>query len=321
MKKVAVVIVNWNGKKFLNDCLHAVYFQTYKNFDVYLVDNGSKDDSVSFVQENFPKVAIVQLTTNTGFAKGSNEGIREALKDKEVEYVVCLNNDTIVDSSWLTELVKTAESSHKIGAVTSKAYFDDGKTINNAGLDFFKVLQVNRKGGLSIGYGKTDDEAPELSHDKEIFAAGGVAPLYKREVLEKLLKRDGEIFDEDFFAYVEDLDLGFRIRGLGYISFLSVKAKLIHLHSKTGGVASPFKSYYIERNSALTAIKNLPFFDLVMYPFRNVLLKISYLHKKSESVEKLKGGVGIKGVLWILIKAHFSVILLVPKFFLKRLKF
>lgn len=319
-KKVAIVIVNWNGKKFLNDCLNAVCAQTYQNFDVYFVDNGSSDNSVDFVKDNFLKIKIIQLKCNTGFAKGNNEGIKEVFKDQGVDFIVCLNNDTIVDVNWLEELVKTVENDGKIGAVSSKAYFEDKITIQNAGLEFYKALQVNKKGGISIGFGLTDLEAPWLSNDVEIFAAGGVAPLYRKDVLEKIYQRDGEIFDEDFFAYVEDYDLGFRIRSLGYKSFLSANAKLIHLHSRTGGSASPFKAYYCERNSILTAIKNLSLIDLALFPFRNFWLKLSYLFNKNESVGKLKGNVGIFGMIYILSKANFMAIYLTPKFLVKRIK-
>jgi len=316
--KAAVIIVNWNGLRFLKDCLTAVYNQTYKNFDVCFVDNGSMDESLKFVKENFSQTKIVALKKNTGFAQGNNEGIKEAFKDKSVEYIVCLNNDTIVDPNWLAELVKTADNDEKIGAVSSKAYFIDGKTINNAGLRFEKVLQANKKGGISIGYGLTDDEAPELSNEIEIFAAGGVAALYRRGIIEKIFKRDGEIFDEDYFAYVEDLDLGFRIRGLGYKAVLAPNAMLKHLHSQTIGKASPMKAYYCERNTILTAIKNLTIVDLILFPIRNLGLKVSYLFNKHESVEKLQQTNGILIILLIIVKANLSAIHLLPKYLFKR---
>lgn len=320
MKKIAIIIVNWNGLRFLQDCLSAVHNQTYQNFDVYFVDNGSKDDSVNFIRTHFSKVKIIELGKNTGFAKGNNEGIKEALEDREVEYIVCLNNDTIVDQDWLEELVKTAEKDQKIGGVSSKAYFNDGVTIQNAGLRFEKVLQANRKGGIGIGFGLKDENIPELSQQIEVFAPGGVAALYKKNILKTLLERDGEVFDEDFFAYAEDLDLGYRIRELGYISVLSPKAKLVHLHSQTGGAASPFKAYYCERNTILTAIKNLPLFDLLLFPFRNIFLKISYLFKKNESVEKLQGNIGIFSMIGILVRANLTALLMSPKFLIKRWK-
>lgn len=316
--KVAIIIVNWNGLRFLEDCLTAVYRQSYQNFEVFFVDNGSRDGSVAYVREHFQKAKIIALQENTGFAKGNNEGMKEAFKDRDIAYIVCLNNDTIVDVHWLASLVAVAQTDGSIGAVSSKAYFIGGEVINNAGLIFEKVLQRNAKGGISMGYGLTDQEAPELSRETEIFAAGGVAPLYRRDVLERLYKRDGEVFDEDYFAYVEDLDLGFRIKGLGYKAYLAPGATLIHLHSQTGGKASPFKAYYCERNTILTAIKDLPFADLVLFPFRNIGLKLSYLRKKNESVEKLQEGMGMLSMIWILCKAHASAFLLFPKFVCKR---
>src|SRR3989338_5395553 len=195
-KKASIIIVNWNGKKFLKDCLNAVCKQTYKNFQVYFVDNGSLDGSSDYVRRDFPKTKTIQLNKNYGFAKGNNEGIKEAFKDKSIEYIVCLNNDTIVDKNWLKELVKTAEKDKKIGMVSSKAYFPDGK-IQNAGLSFEKALQINKDGGISIGYGKKDSEVPSLQKEIEIFAPGGVAPLYKRKMLEELYKINKEYFDED----------------------------------------------------------------------------------------------------------------------------
>lgn len=319
-KKVAVIILNWNGISFLGDCFNAVYSQTYKNFDVYLVDNGSMDSSIDFVRNNFSKVKIIALEYNTGFARGNNIGIKEAFKDAEVNYIACLNNDTIVSNKWLEELVKTAEKKIIIGAVSSKAYFTDKITIQNAGLEFSNTVQINKKGGVSIGFGLTDLEAPELLKDIEIFAPGGVAPLYKREVLEKIIKRDKEIFDEDFFAYVEDLDIGFRIRSMGYECYLSANAKLIHLHSQTGGASSPFKSYFLARNVVLTAIKNFTLINLLLFPFRSLFMMASILFKKNESVKKLKGNIGIFGMILILIKANFSALCLMPKFLVKRWK-
>jgi len=321
MKKVAIIIVNWNGKRFLKNCLNAVFKQTYKNFDVYFVDNGSIDSSSDYIRKNYAKVKIVQLDKNYGFAKGNNEGIKEAFKDKNVKYIVCLNNDTVVDKDWLKELIKTAEKDEKIGAVSSKAYFSDKKTIQNAGLSYEPSLQINRLGGISIGYGLTDKQVPELEKEIEIFAPGGVAPLYKRKVLEHIYKRDQEIFDEDFFAYAEDLDIGFRIKQFKYKCLLSPKAKLIHLHSMTGGSASKFKSYYSERNVLLTAFKNLSFWRFIKFYFANINLKFNYVKSNNnDSVKKLKEKIGFFGMFWILLKSHLSFLLLTPKYLIKRWK-
>lgn len=319
MKKAAIIIVNWNGKKFLKDCLNAVYNQTYKNFDVYFVDNGSIDDSLEYVRKSFPKTKIIQLDKNYGFAKGNNIAIKESLKDKEIKYIVCLNNDTIVNKNWLKELIKTAEKDKKIGMVTSKSYFKEG-TIQNAGLSFEKALQVNKNGGISVGYGKREQEIKVLLKDIEIFAACGVAPLYKRKLLEEIYKQDGEFFDEDFFAYAEDLDIGFRARLLGWKAVLSSNAKLIHLHSQTGKKASQFKAYYSERNTILTAIKNLPILLFLKFMYSNLKLKLSYILKNNDSVQKLKGDIGFSRMFFVLVRAYLSAFYYTPKMLIKRYK-
>ena len=105
MKKASIIILNWNGKGLIKDCLNSVYNQTYKNFEVYFIDNGSTDNSIAHVKKNFPKSNNFQLDKNKGFAKGMNEGIKKSLKDNKTKYIVCLNNDTIVDKNWLKELI------------------------------------------------------------------------------------------------------------------------------------------------------------------------------------------------------------------------
>ena len=296
----------------MKDCLVSVYKQTHKNFQVYFIDNGSVDGSSDYVRNNFPKTRIIQLAKNYGFAKGHNEGIKEALKDKSVEFVICLNNDTIVHKNWLRELIKTAEKNDTTGMVSSKAYFSDGN-VQNAGLGLEKALQVNRYGGISIGFSMKDKG--RLREEIEIFCPGGVAPLYKRGMLEEI-----GLFDEDFFTYAEDLDLGFRGRLAGWKAFLSPKAKLIHLHSQTSGVASPFKAYYSERNTFLTAIKNLPMILIPSFIYHNLKLKFSYLNNKNKSVEKLRNNIGFSKMFFILIKTHLTILVYLPKMLIKRWK-
>jgi GT2 family glycosyltransferase len=315
--KAAIIIVNWNGKKFLKNCLNSVYKQTYKNFQVYFVDNGSIDNSSDYIKKNFSKTKIIQLNKNYGFAKPNNIGIKEAFKDKQVKYIVCLNNDTIVNKNWLKELIKTAEKDKEIGMVSSKAYFPEGR-IQNAGLCLERALQINKPGGISLGYGLKDEEILELNKEIEIFAPGGVAPLYKRKMLEELYNLSKEYFDEDFFAYAEDLDLGFRGRLLGYKAILSPNSKLIHFHSQTGKVASPLKAYYTERNIILTVIKDFLILNLLKFQYYNLTLKIDYSLKRNESIERLYSKRGFLGILWIMLKVYLSVLYYLPKMLMKR---
>jgi len=314
--KVIIIILNYNGKKVLQQCVEAVSKQTYSNFQTIIVDNGSIDDSLSTVTNGEYDVTIIKLATNTGYAGGNNTGIQYALS-KNPEYVVCLNYDTIPDRNWLKELVQTAEQEERIGMVSSKAYFTDGKTINNAGLALDKQIFHYNEGGVSLGYGLTDSQAPMYSEDIDIFCASGVAPLYRASALMRIRKVSNEFFDKDFFAYAEDLDLGYRIRLLGYTAKLSSRASLIHLHSFTLGAASPMKTYYVERNVLLTAMKNLPMKSLLAFPFRNIRAKLKYATSNS-SVKKLKSSTSTTTVLKIIAKAHLSALLLLPKMLRKR---
>lgn len=137
--KVTIVILNWNSKKYLSECLPSVFNQSYPNYEVILVDNGSTDGSVEFVRENYPQVKIIKLDKNYGTAKGNNIGIEEALKDENVRYIAVLDNDAKVDRNWLSELVKAAENDEemrrKVGMWASKILrMNNPKVIDTTGV-------------------------------------------------------------------------------------------------------------------------------------------------------------------------------------------
>lgn len=308
-KKVAIIIVNWNGLKFLKDCLSSVYNQTYKNFDLYFVDNGSRDNSINFVEKNFPRTKIIKLSYNTGFAKGNNEGIKEAFKDKEIKYIVCLNNDTIVDKYWLGSLVEQVNYDKKIDMVGSLSFLPNGK-VYSIGARFNKNLN-----NLSIGYG---EDSKYFTNKQEIFSPHGVSVLYTKRLL-----KDTGLFDEDFFAYCEEFDLGLRARKKGYKAIFTPKSKLTHLVSQSsGGMANPFKAYLNKRNSYFVAIKNFNLIDLILFPIRDISWSIKNLfYKKSNvSIKKLKQKIGLLKMVSIMLKVYCSVLINLPKFLIKRWK-
>lgn len=311
MHKAAVIIVNWNGKHLLKECLDSVFAQTYQNFDVYFIDNGSTDGSFAFVKENYPKIKLIQLKENTGFAKGNNVGIKQVLKDKQVQYIALLNNDTRVDAEWLGQMVLTAEKYEKCGMVSPKTILPDGK-LHTIGLSLFKDLLGRGIGGCSLGFGENPEK---YDQEMEIFAPAGVAPLYKREMLEEI-----GLFDERFFAYSEDLDLGFRARICGWKSVYRPGAKLIHYHSQTGVAASPFKAFHIKRNNYFVAIKNFSLKDLLFYPLRDMRWNVRSFFEKSEqkSSSKLKGKIGLGGIIRVMFKAYWQVLLTLPGMIKKR---
>jgi GT2 family glycosyltransferase len=308
-KKVAIIIVNWNGLNFLKDCLSSVFNQSYQNYDVYFVDNGSVDGSLIFVEENFPKTRIVKLNYNTGFAKGNNEGIKEAFKDELVEYIVCLNNDTIVEYDWLTGFVAQVNYEKKIEMVGSLSLLPDGR-VYSIGARFDKSLN-----DLSIGYGDNPQNYTEV---REIFSPHGVSALYTKRLL-----LDVGLFDEYFFAYCEEFDLGLRAQNKGYRALFTPKSRLVHLVSQSsGGMANPFKAYLNKRNSYFVAIKNFGFADLLLFPWRDFfwILKKIFYKDNADSVSILKNKIGAFGMTVVMIKVLFNVVLGAPPMFVKRFK-
>lgn len=305
--KAAIIIVNWNGLRFLKDCLESIYNQTYQNFDVYFVDNDSSDGSVVFVKENFPKTKIIKLDRNTGFAEGNNIGIEEAFKDELVEYIVCLNNDTIVEKEWLEALVYGVDFKNKTEMIGSLSLLPDGR-VYSVGARFSKNLN-----DLSIGYGEKKEK---YLLGAEIFSPHGVSVLYTKNLL-----KDIGLFDNDFFAYCEEFDLGLRARKRGYQALFTPKSKLIHMvSSSTGGMANPFKAYLNKRNSYFVAIKNFTFIDLLLFPLRDMFWSIKNFLNKNESVSSLRGKLGVFGMVKIMFKVYLDVIIMSPKMFLKRFK-
>ena len=245
--KVSVIIVNFNGKRFLKDCLDSVLYQTYPNYDVILVDNGSTDGSVEFVKKNYPKVELVKNEKNLGFATGNNVGIRKALSDPTVRYIALLNNDTKVDKDLLTELIKFSE---KVDMVSSNVFPYD-----------------------MMYKGESRDIELENTNKKgiEVLGPHGAAGLYSRKLLEDI-KMDEDYFDSDFFMYAEDVDLKFRARLLGYRCLFNPRAVVYHHIGGTAGKIQDFILYHTLKNHIYVWIKDCPTSILLRY-FPIILLK------------------------------------------------
>ena len=231
---ISIIIVNWNGKRYLNECLISVFNQTFPNYRVILVDNGSTDGSVEFVRENYPEVTIIKLEKNLGFAGGSNVGIKEALKDKSVSYIALLNNDTKVDKNWLYELVKVAESEKRNGITVSEIL----------PMDRQNIYSTNRVHKLRKLYNWLMHLYYRLQYPPSV--AHATACLYKRVMLE-----DIGLFDETFFAYCEDLELSWRAYKKGW------KAKYVPeslVYQEGGGTSK--KSEKLKREMGFLFARN-----------------------------------------------------------------
>ena len=248
--KVSVVILNWNGRRYLEDCLTSLQAQTYTDFEVILVDNGSTDGSVEWVAERFPQVRVIRNETNVGFAAGNNQAIRAS----QAEFVVTLNNDTHVEPGWLAALVAAVEDDPTVGMCASKMLFADRPgVINSTGINLDPAgIAWDRRGG------DLDDERE--SEPVEVFGPCAGAALYRRAMLDQI-----GLFDEDFFAYLEDVDLAWRARLAGWRCLYVPSARVYHVHSATGVEGSPFKSRLLGRNKVWTIAKNYPMGRLACY--------------------------------------------------------
>jgi len=248
--RVSVVIVNWNGRRYLEGCLSSVLAQTHPAFEVVLVDNASTDGSVELVARRFPEVRILRNERNLGFAAGSNIGIRAT----SGECVATLNNDAQADSRWLEELVAAMQGQEMVGMAASKMLFAHRpEVINSTGICLDPAgIAWDRRGG--------EWDAAEESRPIEVFGPCAGAALYRRAMLDQV-----GLFDEDFFCYLEDVDLAWRARLMGWRCLYVPTARVYHVHSGTGQEGSPFKNYLLGRNKVWTIIKNYPSPELFLF--------------------------------------------------------
>jgi len=246
---VSVVIPNWNGKHFLKDCLQAVREQSYPNFEVILVDNGSTDGSADFVRKEFPEVRLVSHRENLGFAEGTNTGIRAASGG----WIATLNNDTIADRDWLNESVKATAWGKRIGMVACRlVLMSDPQILNSVGIRF------NFSGrAWDIGFGAPVEG--DFTKRLDVFGPSSGAALYSSEMLKEI-----GLLDSSFFAYFEDFDLAWRARLRGWRCVYCPTSAVKHHFSGTSKPRSAFVISHCQKNRITVMIR--------YYPFRYLLL-------------------------------------------------
>jgi len=239
---VSVIVANWNGRHHLARCLPSLRAQTYHDFEVVVVDNGSTDDSVTWLAQEYPDVRVLWNPRNLGFAVANNQAIRAT----ESPYLVTLNNDTVAAKEWLAELVAAVESDAAVGMVASQMLLVHAPgVIDSAGIevDWTGTAWQRRRG----------ESADEARDPEEVFGPCAGAALYRRTMLQEI-----GLFDECFFAYYEDVDLAWRAQNAGWRCLYVPRARVDHVHSATGGQDLSRKRYLIGRNKVWTMIKNYP---------------------------------------------------------------
>jgi GT2 family glycosyltransferase len=240
---ISVIVVNWNGKHFLRECFDSLRSQTFTDFETILVDNGSTDGSPDYVRQEFPEVQVIALDHNAGFAAANNVAIRAST----ARYVALLNNDTRALPRWLAALKAALDTRPEIGFCASKiVLYNQPDVLDSAG-DLFYDCGVGEKRGRS----QKDDE--RFAKPVPVFGACAAAALYRREMF-----KDIGLFDEDFFAYAEDVDLNFRAQLAGY-KCLFVPDAVVYHHLQGTSRSLPNRSLYLSRRNAVDAlVKNMP---------------------------------------------------------------
>ena len=249
MKKVSVIIPNYNGMQYVKRCLDSLMAQTLKDWEILFIDNGSADGSRELVEKEYPLVRVIALPENLGFCGAVNIGIRAAT----APYVVLLNNDTEAEPEFLQELydgIRRKPRAFSGGAMMLQ--FHNREKIDDAG-NFYNALGW----AFALGKGKP---AADYNKERKIFSACGGAAIYRKDLLEEL-----GYFDEEHFAYLEDTDIGYRAQIAGYENWYFPKAKVYHVGSGTSGSRyNQFKIRYSSRNNIYMIYKNMPILQIVL---------------------------------------------------------
>ena len=253
MQEVSVIIPNYNGIAYLEGVLASLEQQTMDNFEVIVVDNGSTDGSSAFIAANFSWVRIIELYDNFGFSKAVNVGIEAS----RTPYVLLLNNDTEVEKNFVEEMLAAIRRHKNAFSCQAKMIqYHDRDKLDDAGNYY-----------CSLGWGFARGKGKDISaYDKEekIFAACAGAAIYRK----KLMNKTG-LFDEEHFAYMEDVDIGYRARIYGYENWYAPRAVVYHVGSGTSGSRyNQFKIRYSSRNNIYMIYKNMPLLQiLINLPF------------------------------------------------------
>lgn len=249
---VSVIVVNWNGEAYVAECLDALLVQTYPRTEIIVVDNGSTDGSVSLLRDRYgEKIRLIVNRDNRGFTGGNNDGMAVASGD----YVVLINNDATADPGWVAALVREAETDPRVGMCASMIVtHDDPRVIDSAGLLLFRD-------GLARGRGRWQRDVGAFNKPEDVLLPSGCAALYRRAMLDEI-----GVFDEEFFMYCEDVDLGLRGRVAGWRCRFVPDAVVRHRYSVSAGRYSLRKLFLVERNRIWLMVKCFPWSAVMVSP-------------------------------------------------------
>jgi len=289
MTSVLITVLNWNGSDDTLQCVNSLVSQSFKDFHILVVDNGSKlaDYEKLSSLSDISNLTLLRNENNIGFAGGVNIGIRHAIENN-YEYVALFNNDAVADKDWLSNLVKGFELNSSTSAVTGLLLHEDGKTIDSTG-DYYSIWGMP----FPRSRGQQTSTAPESSY---IFSATGGATLYKTS----LFKQIG-LFDESFFAYYEDVDISFRAQLAGHKIYYTKGAIAYHKQGATSKKIPGFTVYQTFKNIPLLYTKNVPtglLFPIGLRLFVLYWLIFGNAIKKGSGIPALKGWLASVWYFW-----------------------
>lgn len=297
----SIIIPNWNGRHLLEECLESIFAQTFRDFETIVVDNGSTDGSVDFLQDRYQdRIRLIPLKENLGFAGGNNRGIEMA----RGKWVVFLNNDAVADVRWLEELHEASGRHPDVEIFACKV------------LNYHRRNEIDTVGhllypdGIARGRGRLEEDRGQYDREEEVFFPSGCAAAFRKDLLDLL---GG--FDESFFAYGDDTDLGLRARLFGSRCLLVPRAVAYHKYSSTTGTYSEFKVYQVERNRVWVMLKYFPLRWILVSPFYT-MVRMTYHFAAALRGIGASGRFAEKGSAWRLIRtvarAYYDALVRLP---------
>ncbi len=303
---VSAIVLNWNGKEVISDCIESLLAQTWEPREIIVVDNGSTDSSLEMIRKKYAhSIVLIENGENLGFAGGCNVGIRAA----RGEFIALLNSDATIEPDWMHEMVRGIREGgihegEKIGMAAGKIYFaHDRRRIENTG-------HIIYRDGLGRGRGRMEVDHGQYDHENRVFCPNGCAALFRRSMMD-----DIGLFDEKFFAYADDIDVGFRGRLLGYKCAYIPTAIAYHRLSASFGMLSPFKAFLVERNRLWVLIKCFPVIYILLSPFytaaRYFYHFIGVIQHKGPAARYAEK-ISIWSLVWIAMKVYLSTLYHLP---------
>jgi len=291
-KELSIIIPHFNGIDILKDCLESIYKNTYTDFEVVLIDNGSTDGSQEFTRQNFPQVNLIENEENRGYAGACNQGIELS----ESEFILLLNNDTEMPDNFLQEMVREIKSNSKIAfvqpkimSIQDKAFFDYS---GGGGGEMDILAYPFARGRIFDTVEKDKEQYDEMA--KTVFWTSGCALLLRKEVVDEI-----GLLDEDFFAHQEEIDLNWRAQLAGYKNVVTYNTLIYHYSGYTLRSDNLKKMYLNHRNNLIMMVKNYSLFMLlILFPIR-VIFEMTTIMVDAAMWEGKRARAVLKALLFI----------------------